>query len=152
MIVPRRPAPPYPSAVPPLLRRMLLSAWAWCVVGAVLGLAALAAREGVFPRAAYGLRTAHVHVLLVGFALQWIAAIAYWLYPGRRDAVDGTVAEVFYWLVNIGTLLRFAGEAAGVRGAVPLLGGTLQAAAVVLFVLGIAVRRLSFPYRSGALR
>lgn len=129
------------SAFSPLLRRFLVAAWTWLLIGIGIGLFALAARSGLAPVGFYSAKLAHVHVLTVGFLLQWVSAVAYWLYPGKRDAFDARAAETAWWGYNLGTLLRLAGESGGGAGTA-FAGGLLQAAGAAVFVLGVAFRRL----------
>ncbi len=57
--------------------------------------------------------SAHTHLTLFGFVIMLIMGIAYWMFP--RPAKGDTryspnLAEINYWLITIGTVLRTLGE------------------------------------------
>jgi heme/copper-type cytochrome/quinol oxidase subunit 1 len=127
--------------MPPLVRRYLRTAFAFLALGLALGVWLLAARElgsAVPPRA----RSAHTHVLLVGFVMFMISGVALWMFP--RAAKDDphyrpALAEWAYWCLAVGTAERGvlelsagAAERATMRLAI-IAGGELQAAGLLLF-------------------
>ena len=127
--------------MPPLVRRYLRTAFAFLALGLVLGLWLLAARELGFtvPQRA---RSAHTHVLVVGFVMFMISGVALWMFP--RAAKDDpryrpALAEWAYWCLAVGTTERGvlelsagAAEPATMRLAI-IAGGALQAAGLLLF-------------------
>jgi hypothetical protein len=126
--------------MPPLARRFLRTAWAFLAAGVLLGLWMLAAREYALP-APVRLRSAHSHLVLVGFVILTIGGVALWMFP--RPAKGDTryrplLAEWAYWLAGGGTALRALLELtlpvpAGFLGRLLLLlSGIVQAAGVLL--------------------
>jgi heme/copper-type cytochrome/quinol oxidase subunit 1 len=132
--------------VPALVRRYIKTAFAFLVVGLLLGTWILV---GEFVVGAYPPRlfiTAHVHLLLVGFMLMLVMGVATWMFP--RPARDDRryrpgLAEVVYWIMTLATALRAAGEVTtGIVGlpALPTLvvvGGLGQLVGTVLFVVNM---------------
>jgi hypothetical protein len=99
--------------VSPLARRFLKTGIGFLLLGLVLGGVMLARRElgGRYP-SAY-LVSAHTHVVLVGFIMMMIMGVALWMFPRpeRDDArYRPELAEAAYWLVAVGTAVRFTGE------------------------------------------
>ncbi len=127
--------------MPPLVRRYLKTAILFLAVGLAIGLTLLVRREllGVWP-APY-LVTAHVHAMLVGFVVMMILGVALWMFPrAARDDTryDPRAAELAYWLVAGGTLLRMVSELLRAGWGHPALRWAVVAAALAQ-VLGIGV-------------
>ncbi len=120
---------------------MLLAAWTWCALGIALGFAAYLAKAEWIPAEWYRLSAPHRHMLLVGFLLQWICAVAYWIYPGVRDRLDRAAAEFTWWMLNGGTLLRAMGEGTNLPR-LGAMGAGLQATGAIVFIVLVAFRRL----------
>lgn len=60
-------------------------------------------------------KSAHTHVLFVGFVTEMILGVALWLFPRpHKDDLrySPRVAATAYWLLTIGTVARVAGEIA----------------------------------------
>lgn len=124
------------AAVHSLIRLYLKTAFAFLMIGLVIGTTMLVRRElfGVFPGPQFV--SAHVHAVVVGFVMMMIMGVALWLFPRppRKDAPATRApraAMVAYWLLTLGTLTRVAGELA--RNASPA-----RALAVVVVVGAIA--------------
>lgn len=125
----------------PLVRRYLKTAIAFLVLGLVLGVWMLYAREfgGWQPMR---IRSAHTHALLVGFVLMMITGVALWMFPRPRpeDTVfQPGLAEAAWWAIAGGTAVRVAleiglGQAAatGWRAAL-VAAGAVQMLGVLLF-------------------
>jgi hypothetical protein len=100
--------------VSPLSRRFLFTAALFLVSGLALGFWMLVRREllGVWP--APHLVSAHAHLVLVGTVMETILGVAIWLFP--RPAQGDLrhrpwLAELAWWLITAGTLLRAVTEA-----------------------------------------
>jgi cbb3-type cytochrome oxidase subunit 1 len=85
--------------------------------------------------------SAHTHAILVGFVMMMILGVALWLFPrpAREDSrYSPRTAEVAYWLLAGGTLLRVAAEVARTVATTPWLRiGTFVTG--LLQVLGLAL-------------
>jgi len=98
-----------------LVRRYLKTGISFLALGLGLGLWMMTERE-LFQRfPSRYVVSAHTHAILVGFVMMMILGVALWLFP--RPAKEDTrysprAAEVAYWLVAGGTVLRVAGELA----------------------------------------
>ena len=106
--------------MPPLSRLMVRVALCWLAVGYSAG-GLLLANKGV-PLAPWiwGLRGAHVHMLLVGWTLQLAAGVAYWILP-RLDAHGDRGGDRPVWLcfgaLNAGVVCSLLPGLAAVSGA-----------------------------------
>ncbi len=128
-----------------------LSAWmvraslCWLLLGAVVGGLMLSDRLVPGDWIAWFLPT-HAHVLLVGWLLQFVLAVAYWLFPRRRTperplGYDERSALVVAAALNVGLLVRTVAEPLGRAGSggdgLPwalALSALLQVAAIAYFV------------------
>lgn len=128
---------PWPSKL------MVRSAWCWFLVGLGMGVVLMIQKIWPISNRLWMLRATHVHVLLFGFATQWIMGIAYWIYPrrGRKFNMDHRGAFVCWGLVNMGILLRATAGPSfeadywrAVTGPVLFIGAMCQVLAGVLFV------------------
>ena len=127
----------------PLVRRFIKTAIGFLLLGLLLGVYMLIRRElfGSWPPPY--LISAHTHAVFVGFVTFMILGVALWIFP-KPLAEDRhyrpRVVEAVYWLLLIGTLLRFVAELARAYSdaawlAAPvLLGGLMQAAALMAYV------------------
>lgn len=125
-----------------LVRRFIKTGVAFLFFGLVLGLWMLVRRElfGVWPNPY--LVSAHAHVVLIGFVIFMIFGVALWMFP--RAARDDEryrplLAEIAYWLLLVGTVSRFAAEAArawsaaSMLGWIVVIGATSQVAGMAVF-------------------
>ena len=125
-----------------LVRRYIKTAIGFLVAGLATGLWMIVRRE-LWSLAPTPLqKSAHTHVILVGFVMTMILGVALWLFP-RPDKSDERyrpfLAEVSYWLLTLGTAARFVveltrGSATGAwaRWGV-VLASLSQALALVIF-------------------
>ncbi len=88
--------------------------------------------------------TIHVHLLLVGFMVQLVMGVGYWMFPRVRDHWFGEQWAAASWaLLNLGLLLRFVSEPylfgpwSGAAAPVTAVSALLQVAAGLLFVAGM---------------
>jgi hypothetical protein len=101
----------------------------------------------LFPSLQGSLRPSHAHAGLVGFFLQMVMGVAYWMMPRpgglRQDRLEGLT----FFLLNAGLFLRLVLEpfhlsGLGPRGLGPWLGlsGGLQLAATLVFAWAMGRR------------
>lgn len=125
-----------------LVRRYIKTAIVFLAIGLGVGFLGLVRRE-LYGRwlTPYEI-SAHTHAILVGFMMMMIQGVALWLFPRpEKDdrRYDPRVAEVAWWAMTVGTVLRLVGELAhGAPTAIPLAGviiagGTLQLAGIAAF-------------------
>jgi len=125
-----------------LVRRYLKTGIGFLALGLVLGFWMMFQREILRRFPSQYLVSAHTHAILVGFIMMMILGVALWLFP--RPAKDDTryspkAAELAYWLVAGGTVLRVVGELARQQvSAMPLrlavvLTGLLQISGIAVF-------------------
>lgn len=96
-----------------LVRRYLKTAILFLAAGLAIGGWMIVQRElgGTYP-STYA-ASAHTHAILVGFVMMMILGVALWLFPrpAKEDArYQPRVAEVAYWLLTLGTVVRITGE------------------------------------------
>lgn len=129
--------------MPPISRVCLRLALVWFLVGLATGswLLAALALDLATPRVWV---TQHAHFLLVGFVVNLILGVAYWMFPrphGRVPRVAAQVASVA--ALNIGLGLRVVAEPWLAFAPQPLaragllLSAVLQLAAGILFVVAL---------------
>ena len=98
-----------------LVRRYLKTAIGFLALGLLLGGWMILQRELALRVPSVYLVSAHTHAILVGFVMMMILGVALWMFP--RPAQGDTryrpaVAELAYWLIAGGTLVRVLGELA----------------------------------------
>lgn len=125
-----------------IVRRFIKTGIAFLALGLALGVAGVLQREvwNRWPSPHHV--SAHTHAILVGFVMMMIQGVALWLFPRpEKDDTryDPRRAEVSWWCMTLGTVLRVGGEfarawsaAAPVRGAV-VLGALLQVVGMAFF-------------------
>ena len=96
-----------------LVRRYLKTGIGFLTLGIAVGLWMMIERELLQRFPSSYVVSAHTHAILVGFVMMMILGVALWLFP--RPSKDDTrysprAAEVAYWLVGGGTLLRVIAE------------------------------------------
>jgi hypothetical protein len=128
----------------PLCSRMVRAALCWLVAGALVG--GLMLLDGTLPGALVAwLAPSHAHMLFVGWFLQFVIGVAYWLLPRKRTPAqpmgyDERLGMLAMLALNAGLLLRVGAEPIERMGQGSALtqialGGValLQVAAIVIF-------------------
>lgn len=127
----------------PLVRRFIKTAVGFLILGVLLGVYLLIRRELFSDWPPQYAISAHTHAVFVGFVMFMILGVALWIFPkplAEDRRYRPQLIEIVYWLLLIGTLLRFSGELARAYSSVGWLawqvlsGGLMQAAALVLYV------------------
>ena len=138
---------------------MLRIALGWLLVGFVIGGAMLTDRH-LPGQWRLWLAPGHGHMLFVGWFLQFVIGVAYWLLPRKRSPEQpiGYVERPAYIAVvalNLGLLLRVGGEAAERSGhpsdltfTTLVLAALLQILAAAIFVVQLWPRVAARPIRS----
>ena len=122
---------------------MLRLALGWLVIGFVIGGAMLTDRE-VPGQWRLWLAPGHGHMLFVGWFLQFVIGVAYWLLPRKRSPRQpvGYVERPAYIAVaalNSGLMFRVGAEAAERSGHANDLSFTALVIAAVLQILAAAI-------------
>jgi len=102
----------------------------------------------------WSLRFAYVHLLLVGWTVQFACGVAFWILP-RLDAGGDRGDERLIWLcygsLNTGVILAAINDplvavigATGVLWTLPVLGRLLYIVAITAFVIHAAARVVPF--------
>ncbi|MHC5021003.1 MAG: hypothetical protein ACYTGX_13015 [Planctomycetota bacterium] len=93
--------------MPDVTTRLIKAAWVWFAVGLLLGGIMACAKADWISTRALGLRSTHFHILAVGWGMQWVFGIAFWIYPAwgsERTAPRFTRVMNGCWLLlNAGT-------------------------------------------------
>lgn len=124
---------------------MLRASLVWLALGAILGGVML--NDRLLPGAwVAAFLPAHVHILLVGWLLQFALAVAIWLLPRRRSpgrplGYDERPVAAAALALNLGLVLRVAaeplqrlGHASAGTGTALALSALLQVGAILAFV------------------
>lgn len=96
-----------------LVRRYIKTSLVFLLIGLALGLWIMWKGYWGDPSGMSIVISAHTHVILIGFIITLIMGIAYWMFPrpAREDyRYSPNMAEVNYWLVTGGTVVRLFGE------------------------------------------
>ena len=95
-----------------LSRWYIKTAFTFFVVGLLLGLYMIISKYILGMWLSPQLITAHVHVLLFGFVISLIMGVAIWMLPRPRDEIHYSprLAEITYWFLTLGTVVRFICE------------------------------------------
>ncbi|AFV76081.1 hypothetical protein YIM1640_14650 [Thermus oshimai] len=91
----------------------------------------------LFPALVGPFRLGHVHAGLVGFFLQMVMGVAYWMMPRPGGLKQEGLEALTFFLLNAGLLLRLLLEPLSAYGLLPraplALSGVLQLLAVFVF-------------------
>ncbi len=87
-------------------------------------------------------RSAHVHAGVVGFFMNMVFGVAYWMMPRPGQIKQPRLEALTYWSLNAGLLLRVALEPLGAGGFRPwlVLSAALQLFAMAVFVYAMSRR------------
>lgn len=137
-----------------LSQRAIYAAICWLIAGSIVGACGLAsaALRSPFDRAVWV--PAHIEAMLLGWMLQVVMAVAWWILPRwpnerntRRAGTDGRgrldVATSSVVALNLGVLLAALGHVAA-SNAVIVGGRLLALAALATFVALVAPRVRAF--------
>ncbi|MGE5443379.1 MAG: cbb3-type cytochrome c oxidase subunit I [Ignavibacteriales bacterium] len=131
-----------------LSRRYIKTGFIFFIVGLLLGLHMITSKYILGKWPSPQLITAHVHVLLFGFIISIIMGVAIWMFPRPQSEkhYSPKLAEIIYWLLTLGTAIRFISEVTSpyvtwiVLKWLIILGGIFQVLAGLLFVYNVWIR------------
>jgi heme/copper-type cytochrome/quinol oxidase subunit 1 len=129
------------------VKAFLKASVSWLAAGVTLGVA-----MGAYPPwTVY--RTAHLHMLLLGFVAQMIFGVAYHVIPrfAGNPLRSGRAAGTHWWLANLGLATMVAGfvlraQGRPVSSAFLAIGGTAAASGAYVFAF-LVFRTLDRPRR-----
>lgn len=120
------------------VRRFMKSSLSWLAAGATLGLV-----MAIWPTTAV-LRTAHLHINLLGFVAMMIFGVAYHVIPRftGHELYSRRLAGAHWWMSNVGLALFATGfglRGYGITAGTPLVavGGLASASGAYMFVYGM---------------
>lgn len=135
--------------MPPAARRFIKTALLALVTGVVMGSGMLIYQALTLQGLARAWVTVHTHLLTVGFLLNMVMGVAYWMFPRPSGRPEERLANATWACLNGGLLLRFASEPflyapGGMAFQVgAAAAGVLQGAAAIMFVVGVWARVMS---------
>lgn len=130
--------------MPPLTRRFIKTALIYLVVALLVGIVVTVGSIGYLPAALTSLNPVYFHLFLLGWVTNLIFGVIYWMFPKySRDQPHGSESLwlTTFWLLNLGLVLRAAGEplrawrSEAIWGWLLALSALLQWLAGVIFVL-----------------
>lgn len=137
----------------PLVSRIAIRmAFGWLIVGFGTGTALAAARGGFLPAAIYAAFELHTGALLIGFFVQLVIGVAFWMFPkhgsgAARGNEQVVVAGIV--LLNLALVARVAASvAASSRGATTAGAGIALAVAICATQLWPRVKPFAEPKRT----
>lgn len=127
-----------------------LSTWfirlalAHLTLGFTLGAALLIYKAGALPPAVWIVLPAHQEMLLVGFMLQLVFGVGFWILPRPPRSRSDRPMWAALVLLNVGVWLALAGSLLPGMDWLAAAGRTAEMAAVLLFATNIWPRVRSF--------
>lgn len=125
-------------------RLFIRTAFAWFATGFIWAAAITLIKVAGRPELRHAFITAHAHILLVGFFMNMVMGVAFWMFPRPPDRrMNEPLATAAYALLNIGLLMRVSFEWAQeeyqyqIYGALLGTSGVLQALGGLLFAFVI---------------
>ena len=118
--------------MPRLSRWLARTALLYLVAALLLGLAMPFGRHSAYVAAAWPV---YIHLLVLGWATQLIAAVAYWMFPRPDPRKPGSDLPgwLMYGLLNTGLILRAVAEPVVERHPLLPIAAALQLAAMLIF-------------------
>ena len=111
----------------------------WLLVNGVLGVAFY-----LWPELLGPYKSVHVHAGLVGFFLNMVFGVAYWMMPRPGQIKQPGLERLTYWSLNLGLLLRVLLEPRALSGGWETLKpGLVLAALLQLFAMLVFVYAMS---------
>jgi hypothetical protein len=134
--------------MPPITRLFIKTSLLYLVAAFFAGLG-LALRPLLdLPVIARGLSPVYFHLFMVGWVMQLMVGVAYWMFPkwskARPRGHDGLALATF-WLLNTGLLVRVVAEPAQTVSAWPGWGWLIVAAATLQWLAGLAFVANTWP-------
>lgn len=134
--------------MPPLTRLFIKTSLVYLV--AALGAGLLLALRPLLPLPAFvdGLTPVYFHLFMVGWVMQIIVGVAYWMFPKWSKLLPrghDALALATYWLLNAGLLLRIVAEPAQTVSAWPGWGWLIVLAATLQWLAGLAFVANTWP-------
>ncbi|HLF03171.1 MAG TPA: hypothetical protein VI547_14405 [Anaerolineales bacterium] len=126
--------------MPRLTRWFIKTALAYFVVGLLVGVLVMARSVVALPALVGALGPAYFHLLMVGWVMQLIIGVAFWMFPKfttEQPRGSETLGWATYILLNAGLILRVIGEPANAVQPQPLLGWLVAASAVLQWLAGM---------------
>jgi len=140
--------------MPRLSQLMIRTALLWLAIGYSLGGLVLLTKGLSLLPWLWVLRTAHIHMLLIGWTVQLACGVAFWILP-RLDAGGSRGDERLAWLcylaLNVGVVLAALRDplaasagASAITRAMPVVAGLLYMIGIAAFVAHAAPRVVAF--------
>uniref|UniRef100_A0A7C1JS19 Uncharacterized protein n=1 Tax=Caldilinea aerophila TaxID=133453 RepID=A0A7C1JS19_9CHLR len=126
--------------MPPITRLFVKTSLIYLITSFGVGLVLAVRPLAPLPALVNGLAPVYFHLFMVGWVMQLIVGVAYWMFPKwSRERPRGydTLALATYWLLNAGLLLRVAAEPAQLVSAWPGWGWLVVLAALLQWLAGM---------------
>jgi len=126
--------------MPTLTRWFIKSALVYFVAALLIGVVLTARPILALPPALAALAPAYLHLLMVGWITQLIFGVVFWMFPrysSEKPRGNESLALATYWLLNLGLILRAAGEPMHALAPDIGWGWLLAASAVMQWLAGL---------------
>ncbi|MCC6802965.1 MAG: cbb3-type cytochrome c oxidase subunit I [Anaerolineae bacterium] len=120
--------------MPLLSRTFIKTGLAYFVVGLMVGVLYLGRDTFRLPSQFGLLYPVYIHLLMVGWVMQLILGVVYWMFPKQskeRPRGSETLGWTVFWLLNVGLILRAISEPLVVVKPEWNLGWVLAASAIL---------------------
>lgn len=134
--------------MPPFTRLFIKTSFLYLAAALLVGVLLALRPIATMPAIVGGLTPVYFHLFLVGWVMQLIAGVAYWMFPKQSKQLPrgrDVLAQATYLLLNIGLLLRVVGEPAQTVSAWPGWGWVVIAAALLQWLGGLAFVANTWP-------
>ncbi len=134
--------------MPPITRRFIKTGLVFFVLSMIAGVLAAARPVFALPAIVGALTPIYFHLFMVGWVLQLIMGIAYWMFPKYSKERPRGYDELMwaaYWLLNGGLVLRIVAEPMVTTRPAPLWGWLLVVSAVSQWLAALAFTANMWP-------
>lgn len=126
--------------MPPITRLFVKTSLIYLVASFGVGLSLTLRPLAPLPAVVNGLAPVYFHLFMVGWVMQLIVGVAYWMFPKwsrERPRGHDSLALATYWLLNAGLLLRVVAEPAQLVSVWPEWGWLVVIAALLQWLAGM---------------
>jgi len=127
--------------MPQITRLFVKTSLLYLVAALLVGVVLMLRPLYTLPAIAGGLSPIYFHLFMVGWVMQLIAGVAYWMFPKwskTQPRGHDVLALATFWLLNVGLLLRVVAEPAQTVSMWAGWGWLLVGSALLQWLAGLA--------------
>lgn len=134
--------------MPSITRLFIKTSLLYLVAAFLAGLLLTLRAMVTLPAVVDGLSPVYFHLFMVGWVMQLIVGVAYWMFPKWSKLLPrghDALALATYWLLNLGLVLRVIAEPAQVMNTWPGWGWLIVLSATLQWLAGLAFVANTWP-------